>query len=396
MTPQEELQGGEDVAVPKPQTEAAPSPVVREEPDDAIEDLIASFTEPDDAWRVSVYRLNEPGRTDSASRRSFLATIPVTEDLLEVIRAMFGAGDYSLEFRQKGKVRKKAIQSIAPLRTVEVEDEALEDEATESEQVERLDRIENMLLALATQTAQSNGNGQAASAQPNPMVSLREAMKLMREMKSLDDEMKPTGNGSRAPQGDDEERAWVMLLKDPTLRTRIAGSLTAMLGSVESGAEMSWYDKTLAVFAQQPHLANRAFNLFERVLPMKKEANKEANAEHQGDAESAANDEQGDAPDIAEILGYVISELQSNAAVASSVEVVFEFVETNAEQAPVIETLLGQASPLVIVSLKQSFPAIASYVDVPHAEAWIDAFKVAMTKRRVQRDAAQAIRAGML
>jgi hypothetical protein len=390
-TPEQTQSDGEDVAVaPEPRrNEATSSAKVDEEPDAAVEDLIASFTEPDDAWRVSVYRLNEPGRADSASRRSFLATLPVTEDLLEVIRDMFGAGDYSLEFRQKGKVRKKAIQSIAPLRTVEVEDEALEDEATGSEQAERLDRIESVLVALATQTAQSNGNGQAASAQPNPMVSLREAMKLMREMKALDDEMKPT-NGSRAPQGDDEERAWMMLLKDPTLRTRIAGSLTAMLGSVESGAEVSWYDKTIAVFAQQPHLANRAFNLFERVLPMKKEA------EHQGDAESAANDEQGDAPDIAEILGYVVSELQSNAAVTSSVEVVFEFVETNAEHAPVIETLLGQASPLVIVSLKQSFPAIASYVDVPHAEAWIDAFKVAMTKRRVQRDAAQAIRAGML
>jgi hypothetical protein len=387
MTPQEELQGGEDVAVPKPQTEAAPSPVVREEPDDAIEDLIASFTEPDDAWRVSVYRLNEPGRTDSASRRSFLATIPVTEDLLEVIRAMFGAGDYSLEFRQKGKVRKKAIQSIAPLRTVEVEDEMLEDEATESEQVERLDRIENMLLALATQT-QSNGNGQTAS-QPNSMTSLRDAMKLMREMKSLDDEMKPPGNGNRAAEGDEEDRAWLMLLKDAGLRSRIAGSVTAMLGSGD-GAEMSWYDKTLAVFAQQPHLANRAFNLFERVLPLKKET---ANGEQPSDAESVASDE--DAADFADILGYVVSELKSNAPVESSADVVLEFVDTNPEHAPIIETLLGQPAPLVLVSLKQSFPAVAPFVDVPHAEAWIDAFKVAMSKRRVQRDAAQAIRAAM-
>ncbi len=73
-----------------------------------IEDLIASFTEPDDGWKVSVYRLAEPGRLDSASRREFCATLPVTEDLLESIRDKFGGGDYSLEFKKRGGSRRRA------------------------------------------------------------------------------------------------------------------------------------------------------------------------------------------------------------------------------------------------------------------------------------------------
>lgn len=73
-----------------------------------VEDFIAGLSGGADAWRVTVYRQRGP-------KREFLATLAVEEDLLESVRAFGGPGDYALDFRQGGKVKRRAQVSIAAL-----------------------------------------------------------------------------------------------------------------------------------------------------------------------------------------------------------------------------------------------------------------------------------------
>lgn len=385
---------------------------VGDEPDD-IEGLIASFTEPDDAWKVSVYRLDEPGRLDSAARREFCATLPVTEDLQERIRDTWGGGDYSLEFKQKGRIKKKGNVSIADL--PDVEDE--EDEPgymppaaeRDDEAARRLDRIEAALEALAARDAARDTPQPAQSAQPNPLSALRESMKTLRELQELDADLRPPANQKPSASGlSDEERAWVALLKDGELRSQISSSIASVIGSGDAVVEEPWYARALLVIAQQPALSSRALGLIEKLLPggaaaaqsaqssavpRQTEPTQPARASAARTAE-AGNVTRNKQQDVADVIGNIVGDLKSNADVSDSVADCLAMME-DPESGAMLAGLLQQSAADVLQTLKQYFPAIAPMIDVPHAEEWVDELKAEIERRLGQQAAANAIRAAM-
>lgn len=383
------------------------------EPDD-IESLIASFTEPDDAWKVSIYRFAEKGRLDSAAKREFLETLPVTDDLQEIIRDSFGGGSYSLEFKQKGRIKKKGVLSIADLPEdaddldePEYEPPAIQrDEETER----RLDRMEGLVATVARSLEALVAREATPPVQPvqvNPMSMLKESMRTLRELQELDSDLRPPSNQPPASPYSDEDRALMSLLKDSELRNRIAGSIATLMGNGDAPEPEPWYARAVVEIAKQPALTNRALGLLERVLPGRAAAT--AQAAQASVAPSAMEPTQPIAQtrtaevenvtnnklNLADVLGSVVADLKNNVDVGNAADECVALIEADAETAATLNQLLQQTPADVLAALRLYFPPVAPMIDVPHAEEWVADLQSEIQRRHDQQAAANAIRAAM-
>jgi hypothetical protein len=385
MNPEEKPRRESEAASKKPENVVAmPGAVPIYDEQGAIEDLIAGFTEPNDAWKVSVYRLTEPGRHDSASQRAFLATLPVTEDLLDSIRDKFGGGNYSLEFKQRGRIKKKGNVSIEGLPDSENDefDEPLYEPlapAEPSEQERRLDRIERALEMILEQ-GQSGVQMQAQVAPLNPLTSLRDAMKLMQEMQRLNVEMTP----ARTLVGDDdEERALVLLLKDENLRSKISTGLMSAIGNGDSVQQEPWFSKVLAAVAQNPVLSARALNLVERLTGTASAVDVPVAASPvmpvgTGAAEEAEADDEGN--DAVQIINDLIARLATNAPISEGVELVREYVRICPEQATSFGMMMYAPTDQVLGLLVSNVQGGEQIAQLPHARKWVESLQRELRK----------------
>jgi hypothetical protein len=378
------------VEEPQPtQTSAAQSEAdKRDETRDEIEDLIASFTEQDDAWKVSVYRLRGIGRTDSASPRAFLATLPVTEDLLDVLQTMFGEGDYSLEFKQRGKIKKKGTVAIAPLPQVETDDADREDESDESaeasEHAQRLERLEAMMLELIEQRREPQPPPQALPVQINPATQLRDALAMVKEFQTFNTQLNPPS--PPVAQADDEEKALLMLLKDSSLRSRVASSLSALISNEQP--EKTMLDSVLSIF-QNPAVANRALevvgNIAARVLPSPaQQPPAVAPTMPPTIAASEASDEpNGETDDYEpmtseEMIVKLIGELVANVPVNESAENVREFIRDYPADAATFAMMINMPAETLLGMVTEKIEGGAEIAKLPHARKWLSGLQKAL------------------
>ncbi len=355
---------------------------------DEIEDLIASFTEADDAWKVTVYRLRGVGRTDSASPRAFLATLPVTEDLLDVLRSMFGEGDYSLEFKQRGKIKRRGTTSIAPLPRNEPDDEDLADEAEGAEvneQAERLDRLETLMLQLVEQRRGEAQQPQAMPVQPNPVAQMRDAFAMMKEFQAFNTQLNPSPVAPAAPvaQADDEEKALLMLLKDTALRSRVASSLNSLLSTEQP--EKTTLESVLSVF-QNPAIANRALdvvgNIVARVLPSP--AQPPAVAAPMG-SPSTVTSEASDDPEEDEeemtseqVIVRLLADCVANVPVSESAEFVRECIRDYPGNAATFAAMMNAPTETLLGMVTQNIEGGAEIAKLPHARKWLEGLQKAL------------------
>jgi hypothetical protein len=392
MVEQDKLKIVPSVEEPQPtQTSAAQSEAdKRDETRDEIEDLIASFTEQDDAWKVSVYRLRGIGRTDSASPRAFLATLPVTEDLLDVLQTMFGEGDYSLEFKQRGKIKKKGTVAIAPLPQVEQTDDAdLDDESDESAEVSeharRLERLEALMLELVEQRREPQPP-QVLPVKPDPAAPLRDALAMVREFQVFNAQINPPPAAPVA-QADDEEKALLMLLKDSSLRSRVASSLNSLISNEQP--EKTMLDSVVSIF-QNPAIATRALdvvaNIAARVLPSPAQqppavaptmpptiAASEASDAPEGEPEDAPEDDEPVTSE--EMIVKLLGDLVAHAPVNESAEYVREIIRDYPANAGTFAAFMNMPADAVLGMVTQNIEGGAEIVKLPHARKWLEALQ---------------------
>jgi hypothetical protein len=379
------------VEEPQPtQTSAAQSEAdKRDETRDKIEDLIASFAEQDDDWSVGVYRLLDASRTDSASRRGFLKTLPVTENLLDEIRSRFGAGEYNLQFMWRGKWKTRKTVAIAPLPQVETDDADLEDESDEgaeaSEQARRIERLEAMMLELLEQRREPQAPPQALPVQINPVTQLRDALAMVKEFQTFNTQLNPPS--PPVAQADDEEKALLMLLKDSSLRSRVASSLNSLISNEQP--EKTMLDSVVSIF-QNPAIATRALdvvaNIAARVLPSPAQqppavaptmpptiaASEATDAPEEMPEEMPEDDEPITSE---EMIVKLLGDLVAHAPVKESAEYVREVIRDYPANAGTFAAFMNMPADAVLGMVTQNIEGGAEIAKLPHARKWLEALQ---------------------
>jgi hypothetical protein len=353
------------------------------EPDDAIEELIESLSESDDAWKVEIYLPNEQGRFDpKAVGRKFVGSLPVTEDLQERILLMFGGGEYGLLFKQKGKVKKQGRVAIADLRrtpdghsnTFEDEDEDMPDVPSEAEH--RLERLENLFASLLEREATKPQP--APLPQPAPPKTLIEQLQELQQAQQLLASLQPPAS-PRTVAKDDEESAMTLMLRNKELRSAVMSQLTDVLHKPDG--ETHWTSKIIGALAANPPLVNRLLSTVERFAP-KGNGNGAATPSAASDAadgdEGETDETDGEGNDEIVMLQKLAANMTVNAPVSESVALVHEYVRTNPQQAATMGAMMYAPVEQLELVIIASNEGGAELVALPHARAWLVGLQTAL------------------
>jgi hypothetical protein len=339
---------------------------------------------------VNVYALPDYYANTAAARRSDirvsrikLGSLENTDDLQGAVRKLaVEEGAYLAELRIEGRVAKTKVILINPL------PENLHLEATPqptpqpptinppSHVEDRLSRLETMLeTVIVKMTTQPAQPPPSPPTPPRKLVDeLRDAKELITELQGLNGNAgvrEPQASTTSNPQSS-EDQAWMMLLKDETLRSKIASSLTSVLGNAPEESDMSWPEMFRRIAVQQPLVANRALSLVERLLGKKIDLDESDSTDDDEEESDEVDDfvrETGG--DGMKIVAQLVADMGTNAPVDRAVQLVRVFTRIYPDSA----ATLGEALYMPVDALMELLPVQmadgARLVKLPHARSWL-------------------------
>lgn len=333
---------------------------------------------------ISVYRLPEfddDGRTDHLAEREFLATLPASADYERVIKRNHGAGHYRVEHRRNGQFKSVSefhLDESSKREPVQVEDDESDFDAAEDERIEQIVKAA-LHAALEAQRAEFKGvltaqrtEQPAATQQPSPAESLREAFNVLRELQTINAQLSPPIQ--QQPQLDEETLLTRAIVNNTGLLEKVISRAVDAVGRAE-GQPDHW-----AVGLGKQLIDNVAPFIAPLIAPTIAAKFRAALENNQSAQTNPAQEEEANAADLA--LANMLENLAENSDVRDSAKEIANLIEEDEEAARSIEGLLSMPTPQLLNAIRANVPNGAHYASLPHAAAFIDNLKAAVEKRR--------------
>jgi hypothetical protein len=374
----------------------------RDEPTDEIE-FEESPILPNINQSVIVYALPQYYSNTSAARRSDpgvprekIGSLNNTEDLTGTVRKLATTpGAYLAELRLDGRVAESKVIELKPRSEIVQTDysngqygeppaRAQNGRASLPAEVEaRLSRIEGALLVIA----EREKDEKESVPMRKPVDELRDTLELVREFQSVVSEtvkevvkqtpaQTPTTK-TNGVEGDPDERAILLLLKDTELRSRTIASLRGMLNGEQEPSKAGWLDVLGRVLELRPTLVDRAFKIVERLVPG---GNSGATMDDEGEDDNDGDD--GGLSQLNEFIErtggdamMIVSELTPdlilNRAVGRALVLIHAFVRRYPAQGAIFSTMQSMKPEELLNMLASKVENGEELKKLAHAQEWL-------------------------
>ncbi len=315
----------------------------------------------------AVYRL--PDEDDDASaEREFLLTLPVDQDVERRIKKDYGAGSYRVERRRGGRYvsvvemhfdelpqreEASATESSVP----EDFDERLAQAVEEVLEARRIER--QRARAVKSNPAPSVPPQQPAAVAPDPLDELVRTVTVLKQLGV------PIGEAPRArtteAKKDEDDRVMLSLLKDSSLRRRVASSITSLIGDSDT-TDRHWLEVAADALERHPKLVTRIADISARFLPKKEEPD-------DGDDDAAVSVED-------RCADYLLEKCAANEPVTLQDEPLRALaVSSPSEYQELVLGLQAGSVDQIIAHLSEQFEGARFVLRTPHARGWIERLK---------------------